>query len=166
MSNKLIYSMQTLPAVRNVVAALIAADIPKDDIALIARADIEMEKISDQYRDASTDFAPAAMKGALSGGTAGLIAGLVAMAIPTFGISIAGAAAIATIGALTGTWTGAMVGSSITDPVRRRFEAEIESGRILIVVNASEGAESTIDRIMLHAGATHMTLEDTTILAG
>ncbi len=161
MSNKLIYSMHTLPAVRNVVTALIAADIPKDDIALIARSDIEMEKIPDQYRDASTDFAPAAMKGALGGGTAGLIAGLVAMVIPPFGISIAGAAAIATIGAMTGTWTGAMVGSSLTDPVRRRFEEEIEAGRILIVVDTPEDAESTIDRIMQQAGATHMTFEDT-----
>lgn len=165
MSNKRIYSMDTISAVKSTVAALIAADIPKDDIALIARSDIEMEKIPDKYQDASTDFTAAALKGALSGGAVGLIGGLIAMVVPPLGISIAGAAGIAAIGAMTGTWTGAMVGSSITDPVRRQFESEIEAGRILIVVDTSEDAEDTIDRVMQKAGATAMALEDT-MLAG
>ena len=138
MSHKHVYRLPGLPAARNAVAALKTTQIHPDRISLIARADIEMERISDDYRDASTDFVPAALKGALGGGGAGLVAGVVAMAFPPLGITVAGAAAIAAVGALTGTWAGALVGSTLPDPIRRQFEEDIEAGRVLLVIEREE----------------------------
>jgi hypothetical protein len=41
-------------------------------------------------------------------------------------------------GALIGTWTSAMAGATVPDPVRRHYEREIEAGRILLVIDADE----------------------------
>lgn len=147
MSHKHVYRLPGLPAARDAIAALQAAHVHPDRISLIARADIEMERISDDYRDASTDFVPAALKGALGGGGAGLVAGIVAMAFPPLGITVAGAAAIAAVGALTGTWAGALVGSTLPDPIRRQFEDDIAAGRVLLVIEREDDDAEGLHRI-------------------
>lgn len=147
MSNTHVYRLNSVAAAREAVAGLLAAGVHRDRITLIGRSDIEMERIPDGYRDASTDFVPAAVKGAMSGGGAGLIAGLAAMAFPPLGITVAGAAAIAAVGALTGTWAGALVGSTLPDPIRRTFEQDIEAGRILLVVQREDDDDAGLERI-------------------
>lgn len=147
MSHKHVYRLPDLPAARAAVAALQAGGVHPDRISLIARADIEMERISDDYRDASTDFVPAALKGALGGGSAGLIAGIAAMAFPPLGITVAGAAAITAVGALTGTWAGALVGSTLPDPIRRQFEDDIEAGRVLLMIERDDDDAEGLQRV-------------------
>lgn len=153
MKSKHVYLAQNLAIASTAVSALREAGFDDEDIALVARADIEMERIPDDLRDPRMDFAPAALRGAAGGGAAGLLAGLVAAAIPPLGVTLAGAAALAAVGAATGTWAGSLVGSAIPDPVRRRFEAEIEAGRILVVVDAEPEQESRLDEAMVAAGA-------------
>lgn len=105
MKTRHVYLMGDLSAAGRAIAALRAHGVHEDNIALVARADIEMARIPDDYRNASTDFMPAALRGALGGGTAGMLAGLIGIAVPAIGITIAGAAAVAVIGAATGAWT-------------------------------------------------------------
>ena len=37
-----------------------------------------------------------------------------------------------------GTWVSALLGSTVDDPVRRKFEGEIKAGRILVVLDAED----------------------------
>lgn len=136
------------------------AGVPDEDIALIARSDIEMEVIPEQFRNASTDFVPAALKGAATGGTAGLVAGLVALAIPTFGVTLIGAAAIAAAGVAAGTFSSALVGSSLPDPVRRTFEDEIKAGNVLMTVDAAEADLPRIEAALRAVGSTPLPFEE------
>ena len=69
------------------------------------------------------------------------------MAFPPLGLTVAGAAAIAAVGALTGTWAGALVGSTLPDPIRRTFEQDIEAGRILLVVQREDDDDAGLERI-------------------
>ena len=85
-----IYAFDSTDSARNAVTALRARGIDEQCISLIARADIQLEKIPDRYLDASTDFMPALGRGAALGGAAGMFAGIVAMAIPPLGIAIGG----------------------------------------------------------------------------
>ena len=41
-------------------------------------------------------------------------------------------------GASLGTWSSALAGSTVPDPVRRAFEDEIAQGRILVVIDGEE----------------------------
>jgi len=148
--------MPNVAAAEHAIAALRARDTPDDDIALVARADIEMARIPDDYRNASTDFKPAALRGALGGGTAGMLAGLIGVAVPAIGITIVGAAAVAAIGAAAGAWASALAGSALPDPIRRRFEQEIAEGRILLLVDCEDDACAGIDDALAPLGAQRM----------
>lgn len=164
MRRKHVYLTDDLAEARAAVTAARHAGVLDEDIALIARNDIEMEVIPEDRRNASTDFAPAAVKGALSGGAAGLIAGLIAVAIPPLGVTLAGAAAIAAVGAAAGTWSSALMGSALPDPIRRRFEDEIKSGRILVVVDVSEESIALVDTSVQATGAVLLPFEESSAL--
>ncbi len=126
---------------------------------LIARSDIELEAIPDERKEAKTDFLPAVARGAAGGGAAGVLAGLVAVAIPPLGITLAGVGVMAIAGALVGSWSSALVGATVPDPVRRRFEDEIEAGRILLVVDAEEPELESADAAIRATGATPLPYE-------
>ncbi len=156
MKTRHIYLMRNVATAEQAIAALRARGIPDADVALVARADIEMARIPDDYRNASTDFMPAALRGALGGGTAGMLAGLIGVAVPAIGITIAGAAAVAAIGAAAGAWASALAGSALPDPIRRRFEQEIAEGRILLLVDCEDEACAGIDAALAASGAQRM----------
>lgn len=156
MKTRHVYLMRNVATAEQAIAALRAQEVPDDRIALVARADIEMARIPDDYRNASTDFKPAALRGALGGGTAGMLAGLIGVAVPAIGITIAGAAAIAAIGAAAGAWSSALAGSALSDPIRRQFEQEIAEGRILLLVDCEDEAFGAIDDALVPLGAQRM----------
>jgi len=80
------------------------------------------------------------------------------MAIPPLGIAVGGPALIGFFagGALVGTWASALVGSAIPDEVRRKFEAEIEAGHVLLVIDAKPETARVIESTMLLEGGHHL----------
>jgi hypothetical protein len=132
-----IYAFDTPEAARDAIAQLRQRGIAEARISLIARSDIELEKVPAEYLDARTDFTPALGRGAAYGGITGLFAGLVAVAIPPLGIALSGPVLLAFLagGATLGAWSSAMMGSTVPDEVRRKFDDEIEAGRSLVVVD-------------------------------
>jgi hypothetical protein len=160
MKTRHIYLLRHVAAAEQAIAALRARGVPDNDVALVARADIEMARIPDDYRNASTDFMP----GALGGGTAGMLAGLIGVAVPAIGITIAGAAAVAAIGAAAGAWASALAGSALPDPIRRRFEQEIAEGRILLLVDSEDEACAGIDAALVPFGAQRMDFSEPSAL--
>jgi len=165
MKTKHVYLVENLDEAAGAVGAARRAGISEDDIALIARHDIELDAIPEGMLDSRTDFAPAAMRGAAVGGATGLVAGLIAVAIPPIGMTLVGAAAVAAVGALTGTWSSALMGSALPDPVRIKFEAEIASGRILVVIDAEEEQLDSAGAGIVSVGGTRMPFEEVSALS-
>ncbi|SEW28873.1 hypothetical protein [Luteibacter sp. 329MFSha] len=165
MKTRRVYSTPDLASARAAMAAARQAGVPDEDLSLIARSDIELDRIPEKDKDEHTDFKPAAVRGLAEGGVTGLLAGLVAMAIPPLGVTIAGAFAVGAAGALVGGWTAALMGASSPDPVRQKFEETIESGRILLVVDADGEAEDQADRAVVATGAVPMPFEQPTALS-
>ena len=138
--------------------------IDKECIFLEARRDIEIRRIDDDRKNVSMDIVPAAWHGSLYGAAAGLIAGLIAMYIPFFGVSLAGAFALMVVGALVGTWASVLMGSALPDEVRRTFSSEIESGQVLVVIDADPEKFDDIEPALARAGALRLPFESTTAL--
>lgn len=153
-----IYAFDSADAARSAVKLLRRQGIDDECISLIARTDIELEEIPARFLDASTDFAPALGRGAALGGITGLFAGIIAMAIPPLGIAMGGPALIAffTGGALLGSWASALVGAGIPDEVRRKFEAEIEAGHVLVVIDSKPATDRVIESTMSLEGNRHL----------
>ncbi|MDQ3038435.1 MAG: hypothetical protein M3Q51_07950 [Pseudomonadota bacterium] len=150
------------PDLLTTAAAMVAArgaGIEDADMLLVARSDIELDSIPDSRREADTDMLPAALRGAGYGGATGLLAGLIAVVVPPVGLTLAGAAAVGLAGAMIGTWSSALVGSSLPDPIRVKFEDEIEAGRILLLVDGSEELLARAEPAIVAAGATPLPYE-------
>ena len=164
MQTRHVFSVRDLSTAQDAVRVAREAGLSTDNISLIARQDIELDSIPDRYKDASTDFMPAALRGAATGGAAGLLAGLVAVVFPPRGVTLAGAALLTAGGAAVGTWVSALVGSTVQDPVRRKFEEEIDSGRILVVLDAEDEQLVAAETALRALGATPLPYEGTTAL--
>ena len=160
MKTKHVFLAQDVDVAARAVNALRSAGIADEDIALIARSDLEMQVIPEEFRESRTDFMPAALKGALGGGATGLVAGLVAVAIPPLGVTLAGVAAITAVGAAAGTWSAALMGSALPDPVRQKFEDEVKAGRVLVVVDASDEEHAKLEPLLAQAGTRRMAFEE------
>jgi hypothetical protein len=57
-----------------------------------------------------------------------------------------------------------MVGASVPDPVRRKFEGEIEAGRILVVLDADKELLERAEPALVRAGATPLPFDRPTAL--
>ena len=160
-----VFSTPDLATAQAVMNAARGAGVHDDDILLVARSDIELEAIPNERKEADTDLIPAALRGAGYGGAAGLLAGLAAIVITPIGLTLAGAAAAAVAGALVGSWASALVGSSLPDPIRRKFDEEIQAGRILVVLDAEKEFLDRIDPQLVAAGAIHLPYESAKSMA-
>ena len=160
-----VYSTSSLSAAQTAIRDIRDAGIEDDDISLIARSDIELERVPEHQKEAPTDFKHAALRGAGLGGATGLLAGLAAVAFPPLGLTIAGVALTTLGGAAVGTWASALVGASLPDPIRRRFEEEIEAGRILIVIDGEGEALERAEAALSAAGAVHLPYDEPSALS-
>lgn len=156
MSNRHVYSTRDAAHARDAVAALHGQGIGSDAISLVARSDIELERIPDTMKEADTDAVPAALRGMGVGGATGLLAGLAAVALTPLGITLAGAAAIGAAGALVGGWGSALMGSALPDPVRQQFEDEIQAGRVLVLVDVDDDTVPFLHSAMKQVGAVEL----------
>jgi hypothetical protein len=160
MKSRHVFSTPDLPAARRAIAAARAVGVADDDISLVARSDIEMESVPTERLEASADTVPAALRGAGAGAVVGLLAGIGAVAIPAFGITVAGAGLLALIGAAVGGWSSALAGSGFPNPVRRMFEAEIEAGRILVVIDDARDRAPAVTEALSRVGAAQLPFEE------
>jgi hypothetical protein len=164
MKTRHVFSTPDIETAQAAMTAARTAGIPDEDILLVARADIELDTIPNERQEADSDFIPAALRGAGYGGAAGLLAGLVAIVVAPVGLTIAGAGAIGLAGALVGSWASALMGSSLSDPVRRKFEDEIHAGNILMVVDATRERLASAEASIVAAGGRPLPFDATTAL--
>src|SRR6187200_108696 len=87
-----VYSLPSADSARAAVVALRAAGFTEEHISLAARSDIELERLPETYVEDTHDFNGGLKRGLVLGSGTGLLAGLVAASIPSFGITLAGAA--------------------------------------------------------------------------
>ncbi len=141
MKTRAVYAIDSLPRLTNAMDAVRACGIGDDDLAVVARHDIELR--------IDPDAAAPESHGQLTG----LLAGLSAVTVPTLGVSIAGAGLINLIGNAVGGWVPALAGDTVDDEVRRRFNDEVDAGRILLVVDAEPAAQAQVAVALASHGA-------------
>jgi hypothetical protein len=142
MSVRHVYAAADVEHAGHAVAVAHRAGVVDGNVTLVARSDIERCAIPDDMKLAETDFVPAAARGAGYGAAAGVVAGLAAAAVPPLGVPLAGAMiGGGAAGMLVGAWSSSLVGATVPEPVRRRYEQEIEAGRILVVLDAEDEAQ-------------------------
>ncbi len=165
MKNRHVFSTRDVATAEVAVNALRQAGISDDDISLIASHAIENESIPDGLQETGGDFSRGGLKGLALGGGSGLVFGLAAMAVPTLGLTLIGAAAMALAGAAVGGWSGMLTGTAEPDPVRRKFEKEVSAGRVLVVIDGDEQTLASADIALQSVDATPLPFESPTALS-
>ncbi|HEY9130650.1 MAG TPA: hypothetical protein VIM98_02740 [Dyella sp.] len=165
MKTRHVYSTPNIAIAHAAMAAARRVGIEDNDISLIARSDIELEAVPDDRRVVDGDFYPAAVRGVTLGGAAGLLAGLLAVVVTPIGLTLAGVAATTIAGAAVGTWASALAGSAVPDPVRRKFEGEIEQGHILVVLDGEKDVLNLADGPVRESGATALPFDTPTVMS-
>jgi hypothetical protein len=165
MKSRHVFSTPDLAAAESAVNALLAAGVSKDDISLIARHDVENAAVADDMQDTSGDFARGGVKGLLQGGGTGLLCGLVAVAVPAIGLPIAGAAAMVVAGAAVGGWMGMLTGTSEPDAARRKFQQEIDAGRVIVAIDGEQDVLDRADTVLAQHQATRLPFDEPTALS-
>ena len=150
---KVAYSLDSPQTARRAVDGLSGIGLKDECIALAARHDIELERLPDKFADETTDINDGFKRGVALGASTGLVAGLAAASIPTFGVTLGGAALVGLVGAVLGGWSSALAGTTVPSELRREFEAEIESGRVILGIRIPHGREAEVERVMQGLGA-------------
>lgn len=134
---------------RQVVDDLRQNGIAEKHIYALARHGTDMEELPDAGPE-SDDFLPAYERGLELGGAAGLLAGLTALAFPPSGLVVGGGLVLllGLSGAgLGGLMTG-LAGASFPSSRLKRFESDIEKGRILIMVDVPKADVQFYERLI------------------
>lgn len=152
-----VFRTRSVDDANRAVQLAVAGGIPDEDVHIVARPEVEMERVSDRRKMADSDLVPAALRGMLIGAGIGLVLALVLMLfwkVPAYALLIA-----IPVGAVLGGLASSLAGASIQDPLRRQFRSELESGSVLVVVDAEPEAMPAVHQVMEIAGATPLSYD-------
>jgi len=97
-----------------------------------------------------SDFVPAVERGLAVGGATGILAGIAAITIPGVGLALGGGAilGIGLAGAGIGAWMSSMIGISAPSTRLKNFEAAIEKGDLLMMVDVPKSRVEEITQLV------------------
>ena len=148
---RLYFLLPNLDITHTVVNELLLARVEERHIHIIAKEGTPLKDLPEANLIQKSDFVPAMERGVAMGGATGVVAGLVALAFP--GVVIGGGALLAMglAGAGMGAWLGGMIGMDVENSHIKKFEAAIQSGQILVLVDVPKSrVESIQDLIKKH----------------
>ena len=140
MSRRIYWLLPDRESARSAMDDLLLAGVELRHIHFVAREGTDMRGLHVANVMQTSDLVRSAEMGLIiGGGVGGLLGALVAVHYPIVGPEPEWgiAAGLAIFGALFGTWTSTMIGVSTPSKRLKRFEAQIEQGQILMMVDAS-----------------------------
>lgn len=150
MRRRLYFMVPDVAGARGIRDELLLAQIENRHIHVLAKDGIPLEGLHEASILQKTDFVHGAESGLAIGGAIGILAGLIAILFPPAGVNLQGVTILVTalIGAAFGAWVSSMVASSIPNTRLRTFEAGIDAGRILMMVDVPAGRVDEIKRLI------------------
>ena len=151
MSRRIYWLIPDVASARRTVNDLLVARIPVQHIKCFGREGMNLSGLHPANVFQTTDVIYAAESGLLIGGTMGMGAGvLVALYYPLgfeslhWGI----VAILGVLGALFGAWSSSLIGISVPSHRLKRFEAAIEQGEILLMVDVPSLQVKVVEELL------------------
>lgn len=146
---RLYFLSPDLATTRRIVDELLLARVEVRHIHVLAKRNTPLEDLPEAGVLEKTDLLPALERGVALGGLTGALAGLAAIALPA-GVILGGGAVLASslAGAGVGGLLSSMVGAGIGNSQLRQFEAAIEQGEFLMMVDVPRQRVEEIEDII------------------
>ncbi len=140
MHRRIYWLLPDLASAKRTMDDMLLARIPEQHMHFVAREDADMTGLHAANILQTSDVVRAAQMGLVIGGAAGAVLGIAAAVFfpivgtePQWGI----AAVLAVVGGAFGAWSSSMIGVSTPSSRLKRFEAAIEQGQILLMLDVS-----------------------------
>jgi hypothetical protein len=159
MRRRILYLLPDLGSARKMMDDLLLARVEERHIHFLAKRGTPMDGLHEASMLQKSDLVHGAQMGLMLGAGLGCALGaLLAFTLFTSeGVRIVTVLGCAIAGALFGTWVSSMVGASVPNSRLKQFEATIEQGRILLMVDVPE---QRVDEIRERLRAIHPEAED------
>jgi len=154
MRRRLYYLLPDSGSARRIMDDLLLARIEEKHIHFLARPGTPMEGLHEANVLQTTDVVHGAQQGALIGAALGCALGLFlvyfVITVPAWQVATVFLASAA--GAGFGMWTASLAGAAVPNSRHKAFEAEIEQGQILLIVDVPEHKVNAVHELV---GRTH-----------
>ncbi|MDN3920119.1 DUF1269 domain-containing protein [Roseateles violae] len=149
MRKRIYWLLPNLDSAKRTMDELLLARITERHIHFVAAEGADMTGLHAANFLQTSDLVQAAQTGMLIGAGIGAAAGVaVAYELASTAAPAAVAIAMAGIGAVLGTWASSMIGSSTPSRRLRRFEAALEKGEYLLIVDVPRTRVTEIEALL------------------
>lgn len=148
MRKRIYWLLPDLGSARRTMDELLLARIAEHHIHFVAREGAAMDGLHAANVLQTSDLVEAAQTGALIGsglGAAGGVAAAFAFDPGSPGALVIG---IAAVGAMLGTWSSSMIGSSTPSRRLKRFERAVDAGQYLLIVDVPRSRVTAIETLL------------------
>lgn len=147
---RLYFMVPDIGTTKTVVDELLLKRVDEHHIHVVAKEGTPMGDLPEANLFQKSDFIPAVERGLALGGITGVVAGLAAMALPPAGLVLAGGAILGSglAGAGIGAWVSGMIGMDVPNSQIEKFEAAINSGEVLIMVDIPKTRVEEIETLV------------------
>jgi hypothetical protein len=163
MRRRLYFLLPDVPSAKRTADDLLLARIDDRHMHFLARRGTDLGELHEASYALKTDVSRGAGFGLVLGAVVGAMLGALIVGAPPEGThpGLAAAVAATLVGAVLGTWLGSMAAVAVPNSRLRSFQAEIERGRVLLMVDVPYARVDDVRTIVLarHPEATPAGLE-------
>ena len=147
---RLYFMVPSIDTANTVVDELLLKRVDEHHIHVVAKEGTPMGDLPEANLFQKSDFIPAMERGLAVGGITGLLAGIAAISFPPLGVVFGGGAVLGTslAGAGIGAWMSGMIGMDVPNSQIEKFEAAIEKGEILMMVDVPKERVAEIEALI------------------
>ena len=165
MRRRLYFLLPDLTSARQAVNDLLLARIEDRHMHVLAKRGTELGELHEANALQKSDIVHGAELGLVIGGTGGLLLGLVMVLVPPEGIELQLVTILISMLAMgvLGAWIASLVGASVPNSRLRQFAHDVESGKILLMVDVRPSRIEEVRELVRrrHPEATGGAIEET-----
>lgn len=150
MRRRLYFMLPDVNTARRVLDEMLLARIEERHIHFLARRDTLPPDLPEANVLQKTDIVHGAEIGLVIGGGAGVIAGVLLVLFPPHGgaLQLVTVLITALLGALCGAWMASMAATAVPNSMLKRFHADIERGKVLMMIDVPLRREREISGLI------------------
>ena len=148
MRKRLYYMLPDVHSARQMLDEVLLMRIEERHMHFLAKRGTLPDDLPEASVLQKTDMVHGAETGLVIGGVAGTLGGALAVWMPPAGMSLQLVTVLITalLGALFGVWVSSMVGTQVPNSRLKAFHADIEGGRVLMMIDAPLGKLAAINQ--------------------
>jgi len=146
MRKRLYFMLPDIQSARQMLDEMLLVRIEERHIHFLAKRGTLPDDLPEASVLQKTDIVHGAEMGLVIGGVAGTLGGVLVVLLPPGGVSLQLVTILITalLGALFGVWVSSMVGTQVPNSKHKAFHAEIERGKVLMMIDVPIGRLAAI----------------------